>query len=210
MADRESVDPATSEQWITIPGPAGRVAALINVAPNARSAVIMVGGAGGGIHGPSGIYAPLAQRLQHEQIYALRLEYRHPNQLAACVQDVNTAIWLLEQHRIEQIILVGWSFGGAVVITAGAASNSVVGVATVASQTYGTEAVSQLAPRQLLLFHGTADTVLPVTCAQSLFSRAHEPKQLVIYPEDDHGLTRHADQLFAELLDWSLKLLRGT
>lgn len=169
--------------------------------------MIMVGGAGGGTHGPSGIYTQLAQRLQHEQIYALRLEYRQPNQRQACVQDVNTAIMLLERHNIERIILVGWSFGGAVVITAGAASNTVVGVATVASQTYGTEAVSRLTPRHLLLFHGTADTVLPAVCAQDLYSRAHEPKQLVLYPDDDHSLTRHADQLFEQLLDWSLKLL---
>lgn len=56
--------------------------------------------------------------------------------------------------------LVGWSFGGAVVITAGARSSNVVGVATVASQTYGTDSVSSLAPKSLLLLHGTGDTCL--------------------------------------------------
>jgi dienelactone hydrolase len=33
----------------------------------------------------------------------------------------------------ERVNLVGWSFGGAVVISAGAANDAVVGIATVAS-----------------------------------------------------------------------------
>ncbi len=167
-----------------------------------RGAVIMVGGSRGGTRGPAGVYAPLATRLQEAGIAALRLRYRRPNRLPPCVADVLAAIGAVGGRGIARVALLGWSFGGAVVIGAGAASDAVIGVATVAGQTYGTEAVGRLAPRPLLVLHGTADRTLPVRCAHDLYARAREPKDLVLYPGDDHGLTRHADQVLDTLYVW--------
>lgn len=96
------------------------------------------------------------------------------------------------------------------VITAGAASNTIVGVATVTSQTYGTEAVGGLAPKSLLLIHGTADDVLPYHLSHYLYDdRAGEPKELVLYPEDDHGINRHYSEMLEKLYAWSQNLLLG-
>lgn len=171
-----------------------------------RGAVIMVGGSRGGTRGPAGVYAPLATRLQEAGIAALRLRYRRPNRLRPCVADVLAAIDALGGRGIARVALLGWSFGGAVVIGAGAAGTVAVttgiGVTTVAGQTYGAEAVGRLAPRPLLVLHGTADRTLPVRCAHDLYVRAREPKDLALYPGDDHGLTRHADRALDTLYDW--------
>ncbi len=116
----------------------------------------------------------------------------------------------LRGRRVERAALVGWSFGGAVVVEAGARSDIVAVVATVASQTYGTGSVGRLAPKSLLLLHGTADRTLSDRCSRDLYARAREPKELVLYPGDDHGLARHSRQVLEKLLEWSRGLLSAS
>jgi len=166
----------------------------------------MVGGAGGDTTGPANIYDELATRLQTGGAEALRLEYRTPNQLDACVYDLLAGIEALGQR----VVLVGWSFGGAVVISAGAESEDVVGVATVASQTSGAEAVGELSPeKSLLLIHGTADRVLLYELSERQYAQAGEPKELVLYPDDGHGVERHRSEMLEKLHGWSRDLLLG-
>jgi len=100
------------------------------------------------------------------------------------------------------VLLVGHSFGGAVVITAGAESNAVVGVAALSSQSYGTEAAGRLSPRPLFLGHGTADEVLPDRCSRDIYQRAKEPKRLVLYPGCRHGLDQCREDVDRDLLGW--------
>ena len=188
---------------LTVGSPRGPVRGILHPAAGARSGFVAVGGSRGGLHGPAWIYEELGARLQAEGVTGLRLDYRRPNHLAECVHDVLAGVALLEQAGVERVALVGWSFGGAVVITAGALSERVVGVATVASQTAGTGAVGRLAPRSLLLLHGTADPILPDRCSRDLYVRAGEPKELVLYPGGGHGLERYASAMLAKLLDWS-------
>ena len=128
----EAVQRATR---IALPTPHGTVAGLLHPVEAARGAAIMVGGSRGGVWGPAGIYAPLANRLQAAGLAALRLNYRRPNRLADCVADVGAAIAMLERQGVARVVLVGWSFGGAVVIGAGVASAAGAGGATVGSQT---------------------------------------------------------------------------
>lgn len=195
----------TAQETVAISTPRGTVSGVLHPAADAPSATIMVGGSTGGIEGPSGIYEELATRLQEQGVSALRLEYREPNRLDECVHDVLAAIAALE---IDRIVLVGWSFGGAVVISAGAESERVVGVATVASQTSGAEAVGELSPeKSLLLLHGTEDGVLPDRLSRDLYDRAGEPKELVLYPGDGHQIEIHSSELLEKLYEWSLNLL---
>jgi len=106
------------------------------------------------------------------------------------------------------VVFVGWSFGGAVVICAGAASDAVVGVATVVSQTYGAKAVGDLSPeKSLLLIHGTADKALPYKLSECLYAQAGEPKELVLYPDDGNGVKRHRSEMLEKLHEWSRTLL---
>ena len=48
------------------------------------------------------------------------------------------------------------------------------------------EAVAAIAPRPLLLIHGSADALIPVSHAHQIFAAAREPKQLWIFEGVDH------------------------
>ncbi len=152
--------------------------------------VVWVGGAGGGTEGPAGgLYRTLATRLAPQGIASLRLHYRRPNQLRDCIADVLVGLaWLEDAGGATRAALVGHSFGGAVVIDAGALNPIVKDVITLSSQTYGADLVGQVSPRTLLLIHGDADTVLPADCSRRLYAAASEPRELVIYPGAGHGL----------------------
>ena len=102
----------------------------------------------------------------------------------------------------EPVVVVGHSFGGAVVIAGGAVNSHVKGVVCLSSQTYGSEAVGQLSPRPLLLVHGKSDTRLPFSCSQQIYGRALEPKQLVLYDGAEHRLEECRDDLEQLLSDW--------
>ena len=203
----ESENAEDSRQMAEISMPRGTVRGVLYPVEGARAAMVMVGGAGGDTTGPAGIYDELATRLQTGGVEALRLEYRIPNQLDECVYDLLAGIEALGQRGVERVVLVGWSFGGAVVISAGA-NDAVIGVATVASQTYGAEAVRELSPeKSLLLIHGTADRVLPYELSERLYAQAGEPKELVLYVDDGHGVERHRSEMLEKLHEWSRDLL---
>jgi len=87
----------------------------------------MVAGAGGGAYGPSGVYPHIANELASLGIPALRSEYRVPNAIGESVEDAMSAVnYLVEKHGVDKCVLIGWSFGGAVVITTGVNSDHVV------------------------------------------------------------------------------------
>ena len=173
------------------------------------AAVIWVGGAGGGIEGPAGgLYRVLAERLVPAGITSARLHYRYPNVLTECIADVLVALaWLEDTGDVRRAVLVGHSFGGAVVIDAGALSPIVKAVVALSSQTYGADLVRDLSPRALLLIHGEADTVLPAACSRQLYAAAQEPRELVLYPGAGHGLDECAPALHAKVYDYIVQAL---
>ena len=173
--------------------------------------MIWVGGARGGFGRPGqGAYARLAEALRQERIASLRLCYRHPNVLPECALDILAGIDYLQQGRVQRVVLVGHSFGGAVVITAGAVHDRVAGVVALAPQTYGARLAGQLAPRPLLVVHGTADTRLPYTCGMQIYDWAQEPKQLVLYEGAEHRLDECAEDLDQLLTQWIPATLRAS
>lgn len=186
-----------------------RVVGLAHGPEHASAAVVMAGGVGGETTGPSRVYERLGPLLAADGILAVRLRYRRPGHLGACVDDVLVTIDALTTRGIEKVVVLGWSFGGAVAIAAGVRSRHVAGVATVASQTHGADDVDRLAPRPLLLLHGTADRVLPDRCSRILHQQAGEPRELVLYEGDDHGLGANADDVLRRLHAWSTELLAG-
>jgi hypothetical protein len=165
--------------------------------------VLWVFGAGGGLGGPAGgAYARLAEQLRPSGVTSLELDYRNPGYLRECVQDVLLGIEYLVSQGKQRIVLVGHSFGGAVVITAGAFASHVIAVAALSSQTRGTESVRALSPRRLLLAHGTADEVLPDSCSRDIFARAGEPKELILYEGCRHGLDGCREELDRDMMKW--------
>jgi alpha/beta superfamily hydrolase len=185
----------------------GKVTGLYHPAEGATGAVVMVAGALGGVAGPSGAYPALAGRLQAVGIAALRLDYREPGTMNGCVYDLDAGLEELRRRGVKRFALVGWSFGGAVVISSGVAHSDVLGVATLASQTAGAAAVSRLAPRSLLLLHGTTDQVLPDWCSRYLYEVAREPKRLVLFEGDGHEFSRSHAEVVQLLFEWAGALL---
>lgn len=103
-----------------------------------KTAAILLSGAGGGLVGPSSIYLSIADKLASldRGIPVLRLDYRYPARTKYCVPDVVAAMnYLQNGYAVSRFVLVGWSYGGAPVFTAGGQDDRVVGCATVASQT---------------------------------------------------------------------------
>ncbi len=173
--------------------------------------VIWVSGALGGLDGPSfGIFATLSEKLLSKGISSLRLNYRFPGNFDQCVLDVLVGIDFLQQKRVDNIALVGHSFGGAVVIMTGTMSLQVKAVVGLSSQTFGAHRVSELSRRPLLLIHGERDRNLPTRCSQEIYKWAREPKELVIYKGCGHFLRECHQELQDLLKDWLVdKLERG-
>jgi pimeloyl-ACP methyl ester carboxylesterase len=167
-----------------------------------RGGVIWVGGVGGGFGGPGGIYPDLCHYFQDRGIAGLRIDYRFPSELDSCILDTLIGIDFLLRRGVEPILLAGHSFGGAVVINAGVLSRAVGGVIAFATQSLGAELVPQLAPRPLLLVHGTKDLVLPPICSKHVFERAKAPKELKLIEGAGHNFDEARDKLVAFLQDW--------
>jgi hypothetical protein len=184
-------------------GPDGSVSGFLHLPPTASSTpatktgVIFLSGADGGVVGPSSIYLSLAEKLASlaRPMPALRLDYRYPARTKYCVSDVLAAMQELQDtYDIQSFVLVGWSFGGAPVFTVGGQDKRVVGCVSIASQTADTEGIRSLAPRPVLLLHGTGDRTLSHRCSERLYDMygMEGNRVLKLFEQDDHALTRNS------------------
>ena len=180
----------------------GDVRCILHTCEGGTGAVVWVGGALGGFFGPGGLYEALGIELVGEGITSLRLDYRQPSVFHECVLDVLGGVSFLKGLGAGRVALVGHSFGGAVVIKAGELSPLVVAVAALSSQTYGAQDAANLAPRSLLLVHGTEDSHLAPAASQWIYDRAQEPKELVFMEGAGHRLQECQDELRALLKSW--------
>ena len=187
---------------------AGTIDCRLHQAPAGGKAILWVFGAGGGLGGPAGgLYARLAEVMVSDRVVSLRLDYRHPGSLLECVLDVLVGVEYLHSIGRHNVVLVGHSFGGAVVISAGVLSPHVMAVAALSSQTQGTEDVGELSPKPLLLVHGGLDTILPADCSRDIYSRAGQPKEIMLYPGCGHGLDDCRREIDRDLTAWLHRVL---
>src|SRR4051794_36376153 len=148
----------------------GQIRARCHAATGGTKSVLWLFGAGGGLGGPAGgIYYRLARQLVRNGVASLELDYRHPGDLIDCTLDALLGIELLADRGHPDVMLAGHSFGGAVVIRTAVASERVIGVVAMSSQSYGAEGVGRISPRPVLFIHGENDEVLPDTCSRSLY-----------------------------------------
>lgn len=181
----------------------GEFSGIVHKAENSDRAVIWVCGARGGFGGPGpGTYARLSEQLTGKGITSLRLDYRFPNDLLECVLDLLVGVAHLKETGHGPVVVVGHSFGGAVVIAAGASSDHIKGVVSLSPQTYGAGMAGQIAPRKLLVAHGKADTRLPFSCALQIYEWAQEPKEVVLFEGAEHRLEECRDELETLLCAW--------
>ena len=181
----------------------GEIPAIIHRVTSGKMAVIWVCGARGGFGGPAtGMYARLAELFLSKGITSLRLNYRQPNVLSECVLDLLAGIAMLKGTGHQSLVLVGHSFGGAVVVAAGVVSSHVQGVVCLSPQTHGAGKAGHLSPKSLLVVHGKNDSRLPYSCGVQIHDWAQEPKQLVLYEGAEHRLEECKEELESLLLEW--------
>jgi fermentation-respiration switch protein FrsA (DUF1100 family) len=176
--------------------------------PTAGAAVVACGGALGGLLGPAdGLYHDLGVALVAEGIATVRVGYRRPNDLPACVLDAVVAAELVARQGAARLVALGHSFGGAVAIQLGAVlPDLVAGVVTLATQSAGCEVADRLAGRPLLLVHGEADPLLPPACSETVRALAGGG-ELVVLPGAGHLLSEAGDDLRGRLRSWIVGVL---
>lgn len=170
--------------------------------PEAENVVLMMGGAMGGLLGPSdGLYPDLGERFAAHGIGTIRIGYRKPNHLPRCVHDVCAAADLASRSGAARFVTVGHSFGGAVAVQAGTVlAEHCRGVVTLSTQSAGCEEAEHLqAP--LLLVHGMLDELLPAHTSELVRMIAGQG-ELMILPEDGHLLDKSRAEILAKLCDW--------
>ncbi len=187
----------------------GAINGILHPVEGGTGAVVCVGGALGGFDGPAdGLYGDLPALLADDAISVLRLTYRFPENFEESVLDVLAGCSFLKGIGATDLVLVGHSFGAAVVIKAGALHDLVRAVASLSPQLYGTRQVQDLG-RPLLLVHGMSDTVLDHAASEDVYARAREPKRMVLYAEAGHSLVQARNELRTLLPGWIRDRLAG-
>ena len=180
----------------------GTIEGVLHAVEGGTGAVICVGGAMGGLDGPADrMYPRLAGLLAAKGVTTLRLEYREPNNFEECVIDVMAGCSFMQGIGAVDLVLVGHSFGGAVVIKAGELFPRVRGVASMSPQLHGTRQVEQMG-KPLLLVHGVADSVLDAEASEDIYRRALDPKRIVLFADTGHSLIQAKNQIDALLTEW--------
>lgn len=186
----------------------GTIECIMHPVEGGTGAVVCVGGAMGGLNGPaSGLYGRLSALLAGSEVTVLRVDYRKPNDFGECVLDALAGCSFMKGIGATDLVLVGHSFGGAVVIKAGELFPLVNGVVSMSPQLHGTRQVEALG-KPLLLIHGMVDTVLSHEASEDIFRRALEPKRIVLYAEAGHSLIQATESIDALLADWIPARLR--
>ena len=162
-------------RWITIQTTRGPIPLIVHAAAEPGRAALCVSGAIGGFDGPATLYARLGLDLPKRGISIARINYRMPNEFGECVLDTLAGLSFLRGTGYPRTALIGHSFGGAVAINAATLAANVTTVVAISSQLAGAHTVGELAPKPLLLIHGTSDTILshqaPRCCMSARASR---------------------------------------
>ncbi len=202
---------STSAISITISTPRGPVRGQWRPASITRAAAILLPDTVDTQTGSFRLFDDLAARIQRAGVCALQLE--HSAEGVDGFEDrlirLLSALTALRRQGVERAALIGWRQGAAMAIAAGSASDTVTGVAALAADPSTAELVSEVAPRRLLLMHGTADTVVSPAVSRLLYARAGDPKELVIYPGERHDFSVYHDEALDKLSAWTNSLLRS-
>ena len=170
--------------------------------PEVEHVVLACGGAMGGLLGPAdGLYHDLGVRLADEGIGLVRVGYRKPNDLGACVHDLVAVAELAARRGGRRFVTMGHSFGGAVAVRAAVVlGDDTAGVVTHATQSAGCEEAERLAGTPVLLFHGTNDEILPPQASELV--QMLTGGELVVFPGSGHLFSDVGAELRERLGAW--------
>jgi len=173
--------------------------------PDAEAAVVVGGGAMGGLLGPAdGFYHWLGEELAPagSGIGVLRVGWRRPNDIDLCTLDLLAVADLAARAGAMRFVTGGHSFGGAIAVRAAMAMGDWTrGVVTFATQSAGCEESGGLtAP--LRAYHGDRDEILPLICSQVVAKLVGGPAEVVVCEGTGHLFTEAGDRLRAEVPGW--------
>jgi hypothetical protein len=173
--------------------------------PDAEAAVVLGGGAMGGLLGPAdGLYHWMGDVLggSGSGIGVLRVGWRRPNDLDLCTLDMLAVADLAARAGATRFVTGGHSFGGAIAVRAGISMGEWTrGVVTFATQSAGCEGAGELtAP--LRAYHGDRDELLPVMASEAVCHLAGGTAEVVVCPGAGHLLSEAGDRLRTELPAW--------
>jgi pimeloyl-ACP methyl ester carboxylesterase len=191
----------------------GLLSVLWHGDPDAEAAVVLGGGAMGGLLGPAdGFFHWLGEELAPagSGFGVLRVGWRQPNDLDLCTLDLLAVADLAARAGAERFVCGGHSFGGAIAVRAAMAIGEWVrGVVTFATQSGGCEGAGALvAP--LLAYHGDRDEILPLVCSHAVAELSGGPSEVVVCKGAGHLLTEAGDQLRADVPAWIRERLAAT
>lgn len=173
--------------------------------PDAGAAVVLGGGAMGGLLGPAdGLYHWLGEELgaAGSGIGVLRVGWRRPNDLDLCTLDMLAVADLTARAGATRFVTGGHSFGGAVAVRAAMAMGSWTrGVVTFATQSAGCEEAAGLSA-PLRAYHGDRDELLPVQASDVVCHLTGGVAELVVCEGAGHLLTEAGERLRAEVPAW--------
>lgn len=173
--------------------------------PDAEAALVLGGGAMGGLLGPAdGLYQWLGEELAPagSSISVLRVGWRRPNDLDLCTLDLLAAADLAARAGAQRFVTGGHSFGGAIAVRAGIAMGEWArGVVTFATQSAGCEEAGALAA-PLRAYHGDRDELLPLAASQVVCQLHGGDAEVVVCEGAGHLLSEAGDRLRAEVPGW--------
>ncbi|HEU0025910.1 MAG TPA: dienelactone hydrolase family protein [Ktedonobacterales bacterium] len=192
---------------LTISTPRGPVHGLWRPSSHKHTAVLLLPGRDDSLSGPADLYTQLAPALQRVAA-VIQLGYHRAGSLDSSRANILGALEALSRQGIERVALIGWDFGGAVAIVAGARSPLVTGVACLAPDPCASDDIAAISPRRLLLAHGSADAVIPQSASILLHTQAGYPSELALYPHETHDFIRYRAAILKRLILWTSTLLR--
>ncbi len=201
---RQQADVADGFRHVELFTMQGLLTVLWHGPVDADRAVIMVGGAMGGLLGPAdGLYHDLGVAFAEQGIATFRVQYRTPNDFGRCVHDALAVADIAARQGARRFVTVGHSFGGAVAVQLGMAlGDHAGGVVTLATQSAGCEDAEGLAGTPLLLLHGDRDEILPSFASEVVHGLAGGHGELVILPGAGHLLAEAGQELRVRLGEW--------
>lgn len=198
---------STSSISLTISTPRGPVHGRWSPAAVTRAAAILVPDSVGAQSTSFSLFDELAARIQRSGVSVLQLE-RCVEGFDERLTSLLSMLAALRRQGVERVALIGWHSGASLAIAAGSVSESVTGVAALAPDASSADMVADLAPRRLLLLHGSADTIAPAAVSRMLYARAGDPRELVIFPGELHDFSVFHDEALDKVTVWARTLLR--
>ncbi|WP_440947421.1 dienelactone hydrolase family protein [Methanosarcina sp. T3] len=200
-----------SFEFIRIETSRGRVDCKYYKAEGTDKGVIMVGGVGGDFETPAGdLYPRLCIDLRGTGISSLRVKFRNPINLAESLLDVLVGIEFLKVENIRIFGLIGYSFGGAVIVQAAFNEKKVKTIVMLSTQSFGVSPISFLSEdTSVLILHGKKDEIIPPEISEYVYNLAHEPKKIKIYDlKAGHSLNEVSEEVYVEVKNWIINNLK--